>query len=166
MRVAALPRPDGADWVGLTASPLPAAEALSWAVSPSCGAVVAFAGTVRDHAEGRAGVTALEYEAYEEHAGVRLAEVAAGARGRWPALGRLVLLHRTGRLGLGDVAVLVVASAAHRDEAFAAARWSIDTVKATVPIWKHETWEGGSGWGTAAAPVAGVAAAGAPAVPR
>lgn len=161
MHVAALPRPDGADWVGLTADPLPAAEAASWAVHPSCGAVVTFAGTVRDHAEGRAGVTELEYEAYEEQAGPRLRAVAAEARSRWPQLGRLVLLHRTGRLALTEVAVLVVVSAPHRDEAFAAARWCIDTLKRTVPIWKRETWEGGTDWGVCATDVAAVPTVGA-----
>lgn len=124
------------------------AEAVSWAVLPRCGALVSFVGTVRDHADGRPGVTRLEYEAYEEEAEGRLAAVARGARRRWPQLGRLVLLHRVGGLEPTDASVVVVAGAPHRDEAFAAARWCIDTVKATVPIWKRETWEGGVGWGT------------------
>lgn len=153
MRTAALPRPDGADWIGLTPTRLPVDEASSWAVVPGCGALVVFAGTVRDHAEGRAGVTLLEYEAYEEQADARMRSVGAAARGRWPGIGRLVLLHRVGALGLTEVAVLVAVSAPHRDEAFEAARWCIDTVKATVPIWKREEWAGGSGWGTGAAGV-------------
>lgn len=157
MQVAALPRPDDADWLGLTTSALPVAEASAWAVVPACGAVVAFSGTVRDHGAGRDGVTLLEYEAYEEQAGSRLRGVAAEARGRWPGVGRLVLLHRVGPLAVTDVAVLVVVSAPHRREAFDAARWCIDTVKATVPIWKRETWAGGTDWGTGAAPLAGVA---------
>ena len=150
------PPPDGCDWTGVTAHPLPVAEASAWAVLPRCGAVVSFAGTVRDHAEGRTGVTLLEYEAYEEQAGPRLAAVAEQARARWPVLGRLVLLHRVGALALTEVAVLVVASAPHRDEAFAAARWCIDTVKRTVPVWKRETWDGGVDWGTCAHEVAAV----------
>lgn len=159
MRVAALPRPDAADWIGITPAGLPVDEASSWAVLPGCGAVVCFAGTVRDHAEGRTGVTGLEYEAYEEQAGPRLREVAAGARSRWPGVGRLVLLHRVGALRPTDVAVLVVVSTPHRDEAFEAARWCIDTVKATVPIWKREDWAGGSSWGTGAEGIREVAPA-------
>lgn len=153
MQVVALPRPDGPDWLALTTDPLPVADALEWAVVPECGAVVVFAGTVRDHAEGRPGVIQLEYEAYEEHAAPRLAGVAAGARVRWPALGRVALWHRVGPLAVTDVAVVVVASAAHRDEAFSAARWCIDSVKSTVPIWKKETWAEGNDWGTGAQPV-------------
>ena len=150
MRVPGLPPPDGADWIGLTAERLPADEASSWAALPGCGALVTFAGTVRDHAEGRPGVTRLEYEAYEEHAGARLRDVAVEARLRWPVIGRLVLLHRVGALVPTEVAVLVVVSTPHREEAFEAARWCIDTVKATVPIWKREDWAGGSDWGTGA----------------
>ena len=156
MQVAALPRPDGANWLGLTTGALPLADASSWAVVPRCGAVALFAGTVRDHAEGRPGVTLLEYEAYEEQASLRLAAIATEARMRWPEAGRLVLLHRIGPLEVSEVSVLVVVSAPHRPEAFEAARWCIDTLKATVPIWKRETWAGGSDWGTCATPVADV----------
>ena len=133
---------------------LPVAEATAWAVVPRCGGVVTFAGTVRDHAEGRDGVRALEYEAYEGPATERMAALAAEARVRWPGIGRVALLHRVGRLELEDAAVVVVVSAPHRDEAFEAARWCIDTLKATVPIWKKEEWAGGDGWGTDAQPVA------------
>lgn len=156
MRVAALLRPDGADWLGLSSEPLPAAEAASWVVVPGCGANVVFTGTVRDHAEGRAGVTGLEYEAYDEQVAPRLHAVAGEARARWPGIGRLALWHRVGPLGVTEVSVVVAVSAPHRIEAFDAARWCIDAVKATVPIWKRETWQGGSGWGTGAADVAEV----------
>ena len=81
--------PHGEDWVGLTGAPLPVDAALSWAGLPHCGAVVLFCGTVRDHAEGRSGVTELEYEAYEEEVAPRLAAIAADARCRWPVLGRV-----------------------------------------------------------------------------
>ena len=154
MQVAALPRPGDADWTGLTSDPLPLAEATTWAVLAGCGAVVTFAGTVRDHAEGRSGVTGLEYEAYEEQVGPRLAGIAAGARRRWPATGRVALLHRVGPLEVTDVSVVVAVSAPHRPEAFEAARWCIDTLKATVPIWKRETWEGGTDWATCSREIA------------
>lgn len=142
--------PDADDWLSLAAEPLPLGAAVEWAVLPGCGANVVFAGTVRDHAEGRAGVTHLEYEAYGEQVERRLAAVAAEARSRWPVVGRVALLHRVGRLDVTDVAVVVVVSAPHRQEAFDAARFCIDAVKATVPIWKREWWAGGEGWGTCA----------------
>ncbi len=134
------------DWVGLSAEPIPVGRAVAWAERPYCGAVVLFTGTVRDHAEGRPGVTALEYEAYEEEVSPRLAAIVAEARRRWPDLGRIAALHRVGLLAVGETSVLIAASAPHRGEAFDAARFCIDTLKATVPIWKRETWEGGSDW--------------------
>lgn len=138
------------DWLALTDEPLPVAAAYEWAVLPGCGAVVVFSGTVRDHAEGRPGVSLLEYEAYEEQVVPKLAVIAAEARLRWPTLGRLVLLHRVGPLHVGACSVIVAASAPHRPEAFEVARFAIDTLKATVPIWKRETWDGGEDWGTCA----------------
>jgi molybdopterin synthase catalytic subunit len=71
--------------------------------------------------------------------------------------GRIAMLHRTGRLQLTEVAVVVVVSSPHRDEAFEAARFAIDTLKATLPIWKKEVWAAGEGWGTGATPVREVA---------
>jgi len=139
--------PEGDTWLGLSTSPLPVATALQWAERPDCGAVVLFSGTARDHAEGRPGVERLEYEAYEAQVVPRLGEVAAEARVRWPPVGRVVLLHRTGVLEVGDSAVVVVVSAPHRAEAFEAARFCIDTLKRSVPIWKRETWSGGESWG-------------------
>jgi molybdopterin synthase catalytic subunit len=145
--------PQGADtWVGLTADPLPAGAIADWAVRPDCGALVLFSGTVRDHAEGRAGVTRLVYEAYAEQVEPKLSAIAAEARQRW-TLGRLALLHRVGELALGESSVIIAATAPHRGEAFDAARFCIDTLKATVPIWKKETWAGGEDWGTDATPL-------------
>jgi molybdopterin synthase catalytic subunit len=137
----------GDSWVGLAAGPLPVAEVTVWAGRPDCGAVVVFSGNARDHAEGRTNVTSLEYEAYEEQAVPRLEAVAAEARTRWPAVGRIALVHRTGRLAIGDAAVVVAVSSPHRADAFDAARFCIDTLKAAVPIWKRETWDGGDHWG-------------------
>lgn len=146
----------GDDWLALVEEPLPVDRVYRWAVRPGCGAVVLFSGTVRDHADGRPGVSSLEYEAYEEQVMPRLANIAAEARNRWPVLGRLALLHRTGRLGLTESSVLVVASAPHREEAFAAARFAIDTLKRAVPIWKRETWADGVDWATGPEPVSDV----------
>ncbi len=141
------------DWLEISEQALPVARAYDWAVRPDCGAVVLFSGTVRDHAEGRDGVEQLEYEAYEEAALTRFGEIAAGLRRQWPTVGRVALLHRVGSLAPGECAVVAVVSAPHRDEAFEAARYAIDTLKASAPIWKHETWAGGADWGTAATPI-------------
>jgi molybdopterin synthase catalytic subunit len=138
--------PEGRDWIGVSEGALPVDRALQWSILPGCGGVVTFCGTVRDHSDGRPGVTSLEYEAYVEHVVPRLTSVADHARTRWPEIGRLVLLHRVGTLQVGDVSVVVVTSTPHRGEAFASAQFCIDTLKHTVPIWKHETWEGGSDW--------------------
>jgi molybdopterin synthase catalytic subunit len=146
------PRSDD-DWVGLTAEPIPVGRAVAWAERPHCGAVVLFTGTVRDHAEGRLGVTALEYEAYEEEVCPRLTAIVGEARRQWPTLGRVAALHRVGELAVGETSVLVAVSAPHRVEAFEAARYCIDTLKASVPIWKRETWEGGSDWALCSHPV-------------
>jgi molybdopterin synthase catalytic subunit len=137
----------GDDWVALSGAELPVHEASQWVVRADCGATVTFTGTARDHAEGRPGVQRLEYEAYDEQAVRRLEAVAAEARHRWPTLGRVALLHRTGTVDLGAAAVVVAVSAPHRAEAFEAARYAIDDLKRTLPIWKRETWDGGESWG-------------------
>lgn len=139
--------PEGETWLGLSSEPLPVGNAVAWATRPDCGGLVLFSGTARDHAEGRPGVERLEYEAYESQVAPRLGAVADEARARWPTLGRIALLHRTGVVEVGDAAVVVVVSAPHRAEAFAGARFCIDTLKQAVPIWKRETWSGGESWG-------------------
>ena len=145
---AATTAPDtGADWVALSPMALPTAAASEWIVLPGCGATVTFTGTARDHADGRPGVHRLEYEAYDEPALARLRAIAGEIRARWAMVGRIALLHRTGVVELGDAAVVVAVSAPHRGEAFEAARFGIDELKRTVPIWKREAWEGGESWG-------------------
>lgn len=138
---------DSDTWVGLSDEPLPVDGASGWVVRPDCGASVVFSGTARDHAEGRPGVSLLEYEAYTEHAVPRLDAIASEIRTRWPDVGRIALLHRVGPVPVTESAVVVAVSSPHRDVAFAAARFGIDTLKATVPIWKRETWDGGRSWG-------------------
>lgn len=148
--------PGAVDWIGLTDRVLATEAATAWATTARSGAVVCFLGVVRDHAEGREGVHALTYEAYEEKAVERLREIAAAARRRWPAVERLVLLHRVGEVPLSEASVLVVVSTPHRAESFEAARFAIDTLKETVPIWKQEHWGGGTEWSAAASPVRSV----------
>lgn len=139
---------DGDTWLELTVSPLSVGDAYDWAVVPKCGAIVVFSGTVRDHAEGRDGVTELDYEAYHTEVMGKFTEIAAEMRQRWEFLGRIALIHRLGTLHLGESSVLVVVSAPHRSEAFAAAQFGIDALKATVPIWKREKWANGEDWVT------------------
>ena len=143
----------GDTWIALTEDPLPVAAAYEWSVLPRCGAVVMFSGTVRDHADGRDDVEHLTYEAYEEQALPKLQSIVDELRRRWPVVGRVVLLHRLGRLELGESSVLVVVSTPHRPEAFAAARFGIDALKVSVPIWKHEAWTGGADWALGAQPL-------------
>jgi molybdopterin synthase catalytic subunit len=143
----------GDDWLGLFHDVVPIGEIHDWVIRPHCGAVVLFSGTVRDHAEGRSGVTSLTYEAYEEQALVACQRIAAEVRERWPMVGRIVLLHRTGRLELGESSVVAAVSTPHRPEAFEAARFGIDALKASAPIWKLEEWAQGQDWGLGAQPI-------------
>jgi molybdopterin synthase catalytic subunit len=142
-----LPPPnDTRDWVALTEESLPVDTLASWVTTSRAGAVVTFLGVVRDHAEGRDGVRAMTYEAYEEPALRVMDEIAAEARRRWPEIERVALLHRVGDLALSEPSVAVAVSSPHRDEAFVAARFCIDTLKESAPIWKQEHWTGGSDW--------------------
>ncbi len=145
--------PEGADWIALLATPLPIEAAVVWATTPRAGAVVSFLGVVRDHSDGRDGVVGLGYEAYESEARRVLGEIAGESRRRWPDVERVALLHRTGELALSEPSVAVVVSSPHRDEAFDAARFCIDTLKESAPIWKREHWSDGSDWSQAEQPI-------------
>lgn len=138
--------PSGETRVALTAEPLAVGELYDWVVRPDCGAAVVFSGTVRDHSHGRPNVTSLEYEAYEDQVESRLWAVADALRDRWPDVRRVALVHRLGALAVGESSVVVAASSPHRETAFDAARFGIDALKSTVPIWKREVWDGGSDW--------------------
>jgi len=142
------PPRSGDVWLGLSGDPLPVTTAAEWVVRPDCGAVVVFSGTARDHAPGRPGVEELEYEAYDEQVEPRLRAIVDEVSVRWPTVGRIVMIHRVGVVPVTESAVVVAVSAPHRDEAFAAARFGIDAIKASVPIWKHETWSDGEAWGS------------------
>jgi len=148
--------PATGDWIAVTEEPLSVDAATAWATTPGSGAVVVFLGVVRDNSDGRDGVRGLSYEAYEEAAVAKLAAVALEARRQWPVVERLALLHRIGDLDLSEPSVAVVVSSPHRPEAFDAARFCIDTLKETVPIWKREHWQDGSDWATRSHPVRAV----------
>lgn len=132
----------------LTSEVLDVGSVYNWAAIESCGAVVVFSGIVRDNAEGRTDVKSLTYEAYEDQVVPKLEIIADEMRSRWNDLGRIALIHRVGKLELTESSVLVVVSSPHRPEAFAAARYAIDALKISVPIWKQENWKDGSDWGT------------------
>lgn len=125
-------------WVGLRPGALLAGALLDWAIVPGCGAVVSFIGTVRSSSADVSDVIGIEYEAFVCEALTRLAEVADQAVSRWPTVGRIAMLHRYGEVQLGEAAVIVIVSAPHRPEAFSAARFCIDVLKNSVPIWKLE----------------------------
>ena len=133
-------------WLELSGAPLPVEDVRRWAIRPDCGAVVVFCGTTRDHAGDRVGVTELHYEAYEAHVVPRLEALVAEARIAWPAIRAVAALHRTGKVALGEEAVVVAVSSAHRSEAFAAAAHLIDRLKAIVPLWKEEVAPDGREW--------------------
>lgn len=130
--------------VQLTRAPLDR-DALVNAVShPSVGGVVVFEGVVRNHARGKE-VRYLEYEAYVEMAEQQIREIIVEAQRRW-GVERVAVAHRFGRLEIGEASVIIVVSSSHRGEAFDACRYIIDTLKATVPIWKKEVATNGEEW--------------------
>ncbi len=124
--------------------PLSLDELLREVSHQGAGAVVLFLGVVRDNNEGR-DVNYLEYEAHEAAAEASMRRIGEEAESRWPGA-RIAASHRTGRLEIGEPSVIVAASAPHRAEAFEAARYVIDTLKAETPIWKKEVFEGGEVW--------------------
>jgi molybdopterin synthase catalytic subunit len=152
--------PDGETWLAITDTEPPIAAAYQWAVQPDCGAVVLFSGTARDHSDGRPDVGRLEYEAYEEHLLERFAGLVAEIRDRWPDVRRVVIMHRVGEVPIGESSVIVVTSSPHRPDAFGAAQYGIDRLKATAPIWKRETWRDGESWGLDATEIDDVATPG------
>jgi molybdopterin synthase catalytic subunit/molybdopterin converting factor small subunit len=111
---------------------------------PEDGAAVVFEGIVRNHTRGRRTLY-LDYEAYEEMALKQMEELAARALAEYK-IRDVAIIHRLGRLEIGETSVLIVVSSAHRAAAFDACRWLIDTLKRTVPIWKKEHFEDGAVW--------------------
>jgi MoaE-MoaD fusion protein len=112
--------------------------------APDCGGIVTFLGTVRDNSDG-ASTDHLEYESYREMAETVLADIVADARRQWDVRA-VAVQHRTGRLEIGEVSVIIATSAPHRAEAFAACRLIIERLKAEAPIWKKEYGESGEIW--------------------
>ncbi len=141
------PPTDATDWIALTPAPLDAAAAVRFVTDPAAGGIDLFLGITR--AERNAAghdLLALDYEAYADMAIARLKQLAAEARQRWP-IAKLAVLHRTGRVPVGEASVAVAVASPHRAEAFDACRFLIDELKKDVPIWKREVWaEGDATW--------------------
>ena len=112
---------------------------------PGAGGIAIFSGVVRDETGGRA-VKFLEYEAHAPMAEAKMREIGQTVRARWAGVKRVAILHRVGRLEIGESSVLIAVSAAHRGDAFAACEYAIDTLKQTVPVWKKEHFEDGEVW--------------------
>lgn len=127
----------------LTTDPIDPAAFLEGCVSSSDGAAILFLGTVRDHNEGR-DVGHLDYQAYPPMADATLREIVREARERWNT-GVISVVHRHGRLEIGEVSVAIVVAAPHRGDAYGASRYVIEELKKRVPIWKREGYLDGEG---------------------
>ena len=130
--------------VGLFRTSIDSAEIIKAIKSAEDGAVVVFDGIVRNNSRGRV-TQYLDYEAYEEMADSKMRDLASEACTRF-GVRHVTIVHRLGRLEIGDTSVLIVVASAHRAQAFDACRWLIDTLKQTVPIWKKETFADGAVW--------------------
>jgi molybdopterin synthase catalytic subunit len=131
--------------IDIITTPIDTDAVLRRLASPDAGAVVLFLGTTRRFTEGRE-TASLDYECFAEMARDKLAELEAEARARWPLVA-CAIVHRVGHLEIGEASVAVAVSSAHRQTAFEAGQWLIDTLKQVVPIWKKENWtDGASGW--------------------
>ncbi len=131
--------------IEITSNPIDTDKLLRDVASHNAGATVLFLGTTREHTGGRR-TASLDYECYADMARDKLAELESEARRRW-ALEGCAMVHRVGHVPLGEASVAVAVSTPHRQDAFAAGQWLIDTLKQVVPIWKKENWaDGTSQW--------------------
>lgn len=133
------------DWTEIIDEPLDLERAIAFVSDARAGGIATFLGTTRGetNSKGQA-LTALSYEAYREMAASQLNELAKQARQRWPII-KTAILHRIGVVKLADPSVIIAVSTPHRNEAFEACRWLIDTLKEQAAIWKKEVWADGSG---------------------
>jgi molybdopterin synthase catalytic subunit len=142
--VAFLPPVSGGSVTGLTPDPIDVAALETAVADPSRGALVTFVGRARITADDGREVLELEYEAFDEMALATLDEIAGEAEARWPVA--VAVVHRTGRVPIGDAAVAIVTAAPHRAEAYEANRFVIEAIKERLPIWKRERFADGSEW--------------------
>jgi MoaE-MoaD fusion protein len=137
--------PGGRKLFEIVERPIAIDEVAARVAAPDLGGIVLFAGTVRGVTRGLV-TDHLEYEAYAEMAEPMLAEIAAETRARWPAIAAVSIVHRVGRLEVGDIAVVIAVAAAHRQDTFDACRYVIDRIKEIAPIWKREVGADGAWW--------------------
>lgn len=130
--------------IEISNQPLKIQSCIDWVMTLQSGGIDVFIGTVRDATKGKA-VVKLEFEAYEPMAIKEMQKIAEEAFSKWPVQ-KLLIHHRVGVLEVGEVPVIIAVSCAHRDAAFEACRYVIDTLKQTVPIWKKEVFENGEEW--------------------
>ncbi len=130
--------------IEVTKEPIRTEELVRAVSRSSSGAVLVFSGVVRDNARGRS-TKFLEYEAYSQMARAEMQKIADETRRRW-SIDEIAIVHRIGRLEIGEASVVIAVSAPHRGEAFDACEFAIDTLKTTVPIWKKEFTQDGSYW--------------------
>ena len=142
--VAFLPPVSGGSVTGLAPDPIDVAALETAVADPSRGALVTFVGRARIYADDGREVLELEYDAYDEMALATLDEIAGEAEARWPAA--VAVVHRTGRVPIGEAAVAIVTAAPHRAEAYEANRFVIEAIKERLPIWKRERFADGSEW--------------------
>ena len=132
-----------ADNFTITFAPLDLQQVYQLADDGANGAIALFSGMVRNQTDGLP-VIALEYQAYEPMALAVFKQIAAEIRKTWPDISHIVIHHRTGKLTIGEISVLIAIGSPHRSEAFAACQYAIDTLKHNAPIWKKEHWKDGS----------------------
>ena len=120
-------------------------EVITRLADPANGAVTTFVGVVRGQTDGLETLY-LEYEAYPEMAERTLAQVGKEVQARWPEIRQVAVVHRTGRLEVGETAIVIALCAAHRRQVFDALHYAIDRIKEIVPIWKKEITADGAEW--------------------
>jgi molybdopterin synthase catalytic subunit len=130
--------------IRITREPIDRDTVIAAVAHPQAGGICTFEGIVRNHARGRT-VRYLEYDAYPEMAEEQMAAIAQEVRERWPDA-RIAMVHRIGRLDIGEASVVISVATPHRAQAFEACRYAIDKLKTTVPIWKKEFGAHGEEW--------------------
>ena len=130
--------------IQLSSDPLDINDCMQFIQHSKSGAQCLFTGTVRDHSNNKS-VRYLQYSAYQPMAIKQMEGIAEKAKAGWP-VSKIAIAHRIGHLNIGEIAVIVGVSSAHRKEAFEACQWIMDTIKQRVPIWKKEFYENGEEW--------------------
>ncbi|MGC8786551.1 MAG: molybdenum cofactor biosynthesis protein MoaE [Anaerolineae bacterium] len=129
----------------ITSERLSVDDVVARLADPAVGGISVFVGVVRGNTDGRE-VRYLEYEAYPEMAEGMLRQIGDEIQARWKTIQQVAIVHRVGRLEVGEISVVIALSAAHRPELFEALHYAIDRLKEIVPIWKKEVWSDGSEW--------------------